>query len=194
MRGGRTSSSSSSKRACGARRPAAGASGLSCRHEAEAMPVRPQAATASGAPGTGSPDTCRTPVDVEENCRHDGSESIRVTRSVARPPRRDRAATSRSSGPGGQHAQKSETRWRRSSTWKPRARWTPRRSDAAREGRPGAARDRPGRAQPAAKQGARDGATRLPRCGRHSGRAPASADEAVRRAARAARREKRAAT
>jgi ribosome-associated protein len=37
-------------------------------------------------------------------------ESIRVTRSVAVPPSEIELRTSRSSGPGGQHAQKSETR------------------------------------------------------------------------------------
>ena len=39
-----------------------------------------------------------------------GSESIRVTRTVAVPPSEIELRTSRSSGPGGQHAQKSETR------------------------------------------------------------------------------------
>src|SRR6185437_5663628 len=38
------------------------------------------------------------------------SESIRVTRTVVVPPGEIRLRTSRSSGPGGQHAQKSETR------------------------------------------------------------------------------------
>ena len=38
------------------------------------------------------------------------SESIRVTRSVALPPDEIELRYSRSSGPGGQHAQKSETR------------------------------------------------------------------------------------
>jgi ribosome-associated protein len=38
------------------------------------------------------------------------SESIRVTRTVAVPPSEIQLRTSRSSGPGGQHAQKSETR------------------------------------------------------------------------------------
>jgi ribosome-associated protein len=38
------------------------------------------------------------------------SESIRVTRSVVVPRREIELRTSRSSGPGGQHAQKSETR------------------------------------------------------------------------------------
>jgi ribosome-associated protein len=40
----------------------------------------------------------------------DNSESIRVTRTVVLPPGEIRLRTSRSSGPGGQHAQKSETR------------------------------------------------------------------------------------
>ena len=38
------------------------------------------------------------------------AESIRVTRSVILPPSEIELRTSRSSGPGGQHAQKSETR------------------------------------------------------------------------------------
>ena len=40
----------------------------------------------------------------------DNSESIRVTRTVALAPGEILLRTSRSSGPGGQHAQKSETR------------------------------------------------------------------------------------
>ena len=40
----------------------------------------------------------------------DASESIRVTRTVVVPPGEIKLRTSRSSGPGGQHAQKSETR------------------------------------------------------------------------------------
>jgi ribosome-associated protein len=40
----------------------------------------------------------------------DASESIRVTRTVAVPLAEIELRTSRSSGPGGQHAQKSETR------------------------------------------------------------------------------------
>jgi ribosome-associated protein len=40
----------------------------------------------------------------------DASESIRVTRTVVVPPGEIRLRTSRSSGPGGQHAQKPETR------------------------------------------------------------------------------------
>jgi len=40
----------------------------------------------------------------------DNAESIRVTRTVVVPPGEIHLRTSRSSGPGGQHAQKSETR------------------------------------------------------------------------------------
>ena len=40
----------------------------------------------------------------------DNVESIRVTRTVVVPPGEIQLRTSRSSGPGGQHAQKSETR------------------------------------------------------------------------------------
>lgn len=40
----------------------------------------------------------------------DGSESIRVTRTVTVPLAEIELRTSRSSGPGGQHAQKTETR------------------------------------------------------------------------------------
>ena len=49
-------------------------------------------------------------VDVEQNGRHMHGESIRVTRSVVLPVADVEFRTSRSSGPGGQHAQKSETR------------------------------------------------------------------------------------
>jgi len=49
-------------------------------------------------------------VDVEQNGRHMPRESIRVTRSVVLPLADVEFRTSRSSGPGGQHAQKSETR------------------------------------------------------------------------------------
>jgi len=40
----------------------------------------------------------------------EASESIRVTRSVSIPPGEIELRTSRSSGPGGQHAQRTETR------------------------------------------------------------------------------------
>src|SRR5579862_457268 len=65
--------------------------------------------TASGAPGIGSPETCSTPSTSTRIAAMDG-ESIRVTRSVVLPLREIELRTSRSSGPGGQHAQKSETR------------------------------------------------------------------------------------
>src|SRR5438067_5815901 len=65
--------------------------------------------TASAAPGIGSPETCRTPSTSRRIAAMDG-ESIRVTRSVVLPLREIVLRTSRSSGPGGQHAQKSETR------------------------------------------------------------------------------------
>jgi ribosome-associated protein len=49
-------------------------------------------------------------VDVEQNRGHMDGESIRVTRSVVLPLSEIRLRTSRSSGPGGQHAQRNETR------------------------------------------------------------------------------------
>jgi ribosome-associated protein len=58
-------------------------------------------------------------VDVQQDCGHYGTrersvgidgESIRVTRSVALPRREIQLRFSRSSGPGGQHAQRTETR------------------------------------------------------------------------------------
>src|SRR3954453_22721142 len=67
--------------------------------------------TASAAPGIGSPDTCRTPSTSRRIAaiRLD-STSVRVTRSVVLPLSEVEFRTSRSSGPGGQHAQKTETR------------------------------------------------------------------------------------
>src|SRR3989440_9561069 len=58
----------------------------------------------------GSPETCRTPSTSRRMAAMTGSESIRVTRSVVLPLSEIVLRTSRSSGPGGQHAQKSETR------------------------------------------------------------------------------------
>src|SRR5581483_5376860 len=55
------------------------------------------------------PETCSTPSTSRRIAAMDG-ESIRVTRSVVLPLREIVLRTSRSSGPGGQHAQKSETR------------------------------------------------------------------------------------
>jgi ribosome-associated protein len=49
-------------------------------------------------------------VDVEENGSHVEGESIRVTRSVVIPLSELTFRFSRSSGPGGQHAQRNETR------------------------------------------------------------------------------------
>ncbi|HVP74861.1 MAG TPA: alternative ribosome rescue aminoacyl-tRNA hydrolase ArfB [Gaiellaceae bacterium] len=51
-----------------------------------------------------------TPSTSRRIAAMDGSESIRVTRTVTVPLGEIELRTSRSSGPGGQHAQKSETR------------------------------------------------------------------------------------
>src|SRR5947207_1341123 len=65
--------------------------------------------TASAPPAIGSRETWKTPSTSSRIAAMDG-ESIRVTRSVVLPLGDVRFRTSRSSGPGGQHAQKSETR------------------------------------------------------------------------------------
>src|SRR5256714_7137037 len=65
--------------------------------------------TAAAAPGSGWPETCRTPSTSSRIAAMNG-ESIRVTRSVVLPLAEVELQVSRSSGPGGQHAQKSETR------------------------------------------------------------------------------------
>src|SRR5205807_8007282 len=65
--------------------------------------------TASAAPGRGWPETCRTPSTSSRIAAMNG-ESIRVTRSVVLRLSEIDLQVSRSSGPGGQHAQKSETR------------------------------------------------------------------------------------
>src|SRR5262249_9593430 len=57
----------------------------------------------------GSPETWKTPSTSSRIAAMDG-ESIRVTRNVVLPPSEIELRFSRSSGPGGQHAQKSETR------------------------------------------------------------------------------------
>src|ERR671910_1096669 len=57
----------------------------------------------------GSPDTCSTPSTSSRMAAMDG-ESIRVTRSVVLPLSEIELRVSRSSGPGGQHANTSETR------------------------------------------------------------------------------------
>src|ERR1700751_174725 len=65
--------------------------------------------TASAAPGSGWPETCRTPSTSSRIAAMD-AESIRVTRSVVLPLAEVELQGSRSRGPGGQHAQKAETR------------------------------------------------------------------------------------
>src|SRR5437763_9692984 len=65
--------------------------------------------TAAAAPGSAWPETCRTPSTSSRIAAMDG-DSIRVTRSVVLPLAEVELQVSRSSGPGGQHAQKSETR------------------------------------------------------------------------------------
>src|SRR5256886_15627662 len=57
----------------------------------------------------GSPETWKTPSTSSRIAAMD-RESIRVTRSVVLPLAEVELRFSRSSGPGGQHAQKSETR------------------------------------------------------------------------------------
>src|SRR5256886_11103613 len=57
----------------------------------------------------GSPETWKTPSTSSRIAAMDG-ESIRVTRSVVLPLAEVELRVSRPSGPGGQHAQKSETR------------------------------------------------------------------------------------
>src|SRR5918996_1517375 len=66
--------------------------------------------TASGAPGTASPDTHRTPSMSRRIAAMSSPESIRVNRRLAIPLAEIELRFSRSSGPGGQHAQKTETR------------------------------------------------------------------------------------
>src|SRR5439155_7997946 len=61
------------------------------------------------APGIGSPETCRTPSTSSRMAAME-AESIQVTRSVAIPVSEIELRFSRSSGPGGQHAQRTETR------------------------------------------------------------------------------------
>src|SRR5258708_15093157 len=57
----------------------------------------------------GSPETCSTPSRSSRMAAMP-AESIRVTRSVTLPVGEIELRFSRSSGPGGQHAQRSETR------------------------------------------------------------------------------------
>src|SRR5580765_3464302 len=72
-------------------------------------PAARSSRTAWAAPGIGSPETCRTPSTSSRIAAMNG-DSIRVTRSVVLPLAEVELQVSRSSGPGGQHAQKSETR------------------------------------------------------------------------------------
>jgi len=64
---------------------------------------------ASTAPGIGSPETWSTPSTSSRMAAME-RESIRVTRSVVLPLAEIEYRFSRSSGPGGQHANTSETR------------------------------------------------------------------------------------
>jgi ribosome-associated protein len=65
--------------------------------------------TAEAAPGIGCPETCSTPSTSSKIAAME-RESIRVTRSVVLPLSELELRFSRSSGPGGQHANRSETR------------------------------------------------------------------------------------
>ena len=64
---------------------------------------------ASAAPGIACPETWSTP-STSSRMQAMERESIRVTRSVSLPFSEIELRVSRSSGPGGQHAQKSSTR------------------------------------------------------------------------------------
>jgi ribosome-associated protein len=72
-------------------------------------PARRSSRTANAAPGIGSPETCSTPSTSSRIAAME-RESIRVTRSVVLPLSEVELRFSRSSGPGGQHANTSETR------------------------------------------------------------------------------------
>jgi ribosome-associated protein len=72
-------------------------------------PSRRSRRTASAPPAIGSPDTWKTPSTSRRMAAME-RDSIRVTRSVVVPLGEIELRFSRSSGPGGQHAQKSETR------------------------------------------------------------------------------------
>src|SRR6185503_5328031 len=65
--------------------------------------------TASAAPAIGEPETWSTP-STSRRMADMERESIRVTRTVSIPRSEVELRFSRSSGPGGQHAQKTETR------------------------------------------------------------------------------------
>jgi len=167
---GRTSSSRARSRACGARSGQLPArAGLSCSSRSGAMPfARRKRPTASGAPRNRlRPDTCRTPSRRQENCRHD---RFRVYSGHAqRPPSpaAESAADHRArSGPGGQHAQKSETRVEAVFDVEASSALTDRRSRRCCSQRPARCcrRDRQDEPQPAAKQGSSRRSDSLPRC------------------------------
>src|SRR6266496_3929106 len=64
----------------------------------------------ASSPTIGSPETRKTPSTSSKIAAMVERDSIRVTRSVVIPLTEIELRFSRSSGPGGQHAQKSETR------------------------------------------------------------------------------------
>ena len=72
-------------------------------------PFSRSCSTASAAPAIGEPETWRTP-STSSRMPAMADESIQVTRSVSLPRSEIEFRFSRSSGPGGQHAQKSDTR------------------------------------------------------------------------------------
>ena len=94
-------------------------------------------------------------------------ESIRVTRSVSIPLSEIDLRFSRSSGPGGQHAQKTETRVEALFDVEGSTALTSRQKQRVlRKAGPGATRRRPGRAEPDTEPRARDraaGRAALPR-------------------------------
>src|SRR5262245_15165384 len=72
-------------------------------------PAARSARTASAPPGIGWPETWKTP-SMSSRMAAIAGDSIRVTRSVSIPASEIELRFSRSSGPGGQHAQKTESR------------------------------------------------------------------------------------
>ena len=133
--------------------------------------------TAAAAPAIGSPETCSTPSTSRRIAAMD-VESIRSEVAFR---------FSRSSGPGGQHAQKSSTRVEALFDVEASAALT----DAERrrvldQARPGRPVDRAGRAVTAAQSRARDRPHRRAAAGGDEGAAaaaPDEADEGIRRAA-----------
>src|SRR4051794_25263198 len=74
-----------------------------------AWPISRSRAVALAPPRIGCPETCSTP-STSRRIALMAADSIRVTRSVSIPRSEIELRFSRSSGPGGQHAQKSDTR------------------------------------------------------------------------------------